>query len=159
MFQKDSPSEITNLQNRRVREILSAKYGSVAFATAEDDSTVHICFQAYSASRGAPQLLSIDIYADSIAKPIPRMTPEEERILISQTGVVDTELTKMLKRIDEIWVAARKGKAIQADFYQLSVDLDNAIKYWPMGRMVILAVAAFLQVRYVVRYMKSKHIV
>ena len=105
---------------------------------------------------------------DPISHPLARQTARAARALLLSTevaGKVYTHLSAFSKEmiraenlVRNILSSAEVVKTEEAEFHEQSVRMEKGVHFWPMLHLVCLIVAAYMQVRHIVQFMKSKHI-
>ena len=64
----------------------------------------------------------------------------------------------MENMVKDVYRKIHISQQINIEFQAKSVQLNHAVRYWPIFRIVILLVAGGLQVHSVIGYMKRHHI-
>jgi emp24/gp25L/p24 family/GOLD len=157
---------------RKIRHQVEETDGSFEFEVDELDENLEICIQSYSASSETPSRVSIIITATKSQEDIDleRLTlalkqhaaqakvDEIEQVVKTQTSRISSELMRMKKRTETIVQEIDYSKQREAEFQSKSISLNKAVTYYPIARILIIIMAACMQVSYVVDYMRSKHI-
>ena len=68
------------------------------------------------------------------------------------------EMVRAENLVRTILASADVNKKDEADFYEQSIKMEKSVHFWPMLQMVSLLVAATYQIRYILDWMKQKHI-
>jgi hypothetical protein len=156
-------------KNRGTQKIvhqLEDKEGVLQFETGKIDGHVEICVQSLLATRQSPVRVGLNITAKSapdenamVDQPQyePPLVLDPTRMLQFHTGGITDEMTKMHERVRDIVKYAEYSRDAEVGFHAHSLELNKAVRYWPAFRILILIVAGFLQVHYVLSYMKSRH--
>lgn len=155
----------------KAREQLEETTGEIFYETKDlYEGTIEVCIQSYTATTETPSRVGIrlEILNNDSSNTIEKMQKELEeksRQLESETTVVKeqssritAELMRMHRRAKLVSGDAQYAKNREESFHQASIDLQKAVKFWPMLRILILFVTAYLQVSHVVDFMKKRHI-
>lgn len=146
----------------RLRHQLETKEGTIEFKTGDSDGLVECCTQAFSASPDASARISLRI---TIKQPSAGGESSDKseggsdvKKLSLHSSLISADLTRFEQRTNDLSSNADQAREWEKQFHGQSVKLNRAVKYWPMFRMVVLAIGAYVQVSHVIRYMKSRHI-
>jgi len=72
--------------------------------------------------------------------------------------ITASELSTFEGRAKDLLKNSEFSKEQEVKFHNKSVKLNNAVKYWPIFRILVLVVAGYVQATHVITYMKRKHI-
>ena len=78
--------------------------------------------------------------------------------LVHLTGF-SKEMIRAESLVRSILASADQVKKIESDHYEQSISMEKGVHMWPMIQISTILVAAVMQVRYILQYMKAKHIV
>jgi hypothetical protein len=140
--------------------------GELEFQTGKIDGHVEICVQSLSATKASPSRVALNITAMAAADEYAMVDqPENEPPMVLDptamyqlhTSHITGEMTRLHNRIREIVSNAEYSRDVEVGFHQQSVSLNKAVRYWPAFRILILIVAGYMQVSYVLTYLKSRH--
>lgn len=145
------------------REHLDNKEGTIEFLTGENNGQLEICVQSYMATSERPSMISLNInMSTTIDKEtkssFQRILPNEETVVLSHSGAISGDLTRLEEKVKQILSLADYSKEYDTVFHNKSVNLNKAVRYWPILRAVILLIGGYLQMSHVVKYMRRKHI-
>jgi emp24/gp25L/p24 family/GOLD len=154
---------------RRVREEIDTMSGSfVVDIDQQVDLYIEICVQSYSATVDVPSRISIkvtehtktkeEIALEERKRKLVEKFDEHENIVTTHTSRISAELMRMKRRTDVIVNEIDFSKELEAQFHSKSIELQKAVQYYPMARILIIVMASVIQVTYVVQFMKSKHL-
>jgi emp24/gp25L/p24 family/GOLD len=154
----------------RHREPFEKRTGSFVYKTgALEGGYLEVCIQSYTASPDSPSRISWTFVIPNEEKEIERQLQVdqqkyleqlnvENKLISAETSRITAELVRMHRRAKALADDAQFSKQHEEAFRAASVQLHQAVHYWPMIRMLVLLVGGYLQVTHVVRYMKSRHI-
>jgi len=152
------------------REQLDVKKGIFYYETAQLDGNLEVCIQSYTASMETPSRVALSVSTHSADDDDILQQLESERIMLNrklesenkvikeETSRITAELMRMQRRAKSIAGDAQFSKKREETFHNQSVSLNKAVKFWPIVRMVVVAIGGYLQVSHVIAYMKSRHI-
>lgn len=140
--------------------------GELVFETGKIDGHVEICIQSLSATAASPSRVALNITVQASAdenamvdqpENEPPMVLDPTEMYQQHTSHITGEMTRLHNRIREIVSNAEYSRDVEVGFHQQSVSLNKAVRYWPAFRVLILIVAGYMQVSYVLGYLKSRH--
>ena len=158
---------------RKMRHQVEATIGSFEFdLNREHDDYLEICIQSYSASTERPSRVTVDVTGVKseeeidMERQLQQMQNEHlikhientNQMVKTQTSRISSELIRMQRRTETIVREIEFSIERENEFRAKSVSLNNAVRYYPMARIIIILMAAIIQIHYIVDYMKSKHI-
>lgn len=68
------------------------------------------------------------------------------------------EMIRAENLVRNILSSAEVVKQEEADFHDQSIRMERSVHFWPMLHLIIILVAATMQVRHIVQFMKARHI-
>jgi emp24/gp25L/p24 family/GOLD len=153
---------------------LNTLVGTVEFQTGDNDGVIDVCVQSISATETFPYRYSIRITTHS-TNADPEETARQRRVIKTMPRVqelmdpvyklkihsshIQQDLTKMERRLQDMLNEADSLRSKEVAFHDQSVKLNSAVRYYPIFRILVLCFAAYLQVRLVIRYLRSRHII
>jgi hypothetical protein len=141
----------------RVRQHLEATTGRIEFTTGTEDGLVEICVQSMTASAQAPSRIGLRVYIEP--PNLASITADGlVQKLTEHSSLISDDLSRMLSRVDQALIDADYATEREKEFREKSVSLNKAVKYWPLIRIVCLLSSGIIQARYIIQYMKSRHI-
>ena len=178
-IQEQPPPTTTNQPRERPRnqrEQPTEKNGSIFFETAGVGGPVQICVHSLFASKNQPYQVGLEVteqkdlsqeQSDLIDTDANVAANAKARAL--QNEITDTvlvhlsafskEMIRAENLVRTILASADVVKREETDFYEHSQKMQASVSFWPMCQFVMLLVAAFLQVRHILQWMKGHHIV
>jgi hypothetical protein len=151
---------------QKIQHQIEDTEGFLEFETGKIDGHVEICVQSLSATRQSPSRVALNITARATAdehafvdqpQNEPPLVIDPTALYQLHTSHITGEMTRLHNRIREIVSNAEYSRDVEVGFHQQSVSLNKAVRYWPAFRILILIVAGYLQVSYVLAYLKSRH--
>jgi len=156
---------------RTLRQSVEAEKGTMQFYTGNTAGFLDICIQAYKATPSKPRRIGLNIKKKGATlqeqqQNAPLQKKQEEfsdkdlsnSILTVESSHISIELEKLESKMSEMASNAERSKDIEQNFFSKSVDLNKAVVYWPLFRIVVVMIAGFVQAHLVVSYMRSRHI-
>ena len=153
---------------QKLRQTLEDQRGTIEFMTGDADGLIEICPQAYGATRLNPSRISLKVTSKGeqseeqkeARKLLKQNGPslEEEFLVKAQGSQISQELQRMEEKVYELISNTEVSKDREVEFHQQILDLNRAVRYWPMFRILILLVAGYMQVSHIIKFMKSRHI-
>lgn len=152
-----------NQGSGRIRQQIETKQGTFDFVTSASEGPLDVCIQVYSATRQQPARVALQVTtkrAVSAVAPSDASSPFNNDVdrLNAHSSLITEDMKRMGLRLKEIGSNANYAKEREKEFHGKSVDLNKAVKYWPMFRVLVLVLSAYIQVNHVVTYMKSRRI-
>jgi hypothetical protein len=155
-----------NRGTQKIHHQIEDYEGELLFETGKIDGHVEICVQSLSATSASPSRVALNITVQATAdenaivdqpQNEPPMVLDPTAMYQLHTSHITGEMTRLHNRIREIVSNAEYSRDVEVGFHQQSVSLNKAVRYWPAFRILILIVAGYLQVSYVLGYLKSRH--
>jgi emp24/gp25L/p24 family/GOLD len=154
---------------KKTRIQLEKMEGSFDYYTSDFEGSIEVCVQSYTATAESPSRVAFHVQPQTDEAVIAEILKQERalmnerlevenRIIKDETSRITAELVRMQRRAKTISGDAQFSKQREEVFHSQSVALNQAVKYWPMIRMVVILIGGYLQVTHVVNYMKSRHI-
>ena len=152
-----------NKGSGRIRQQIETKQGTFDFVTSASEGLLDVCIQVYSATRQHPARVALQVITK---RAVPAVAPSDESSpfktdvdrLNAHSSLITEDMKRMELRLKEIGSNANYAKEREKEFHGKSVDLNKAVKYWPVFRVLVLVLSAYIQVNHVVTYMKSRRI-
>jgi hypothetical protein len=151
---------------QKIQHQIEDTEGFLEFETGKIDGHVEICVQSLSATKVSPSRVALNITTMAAAdenavvdqpENEPPMVLDPTAMYQLHTSHITGEMTRLHSRIREIVSNAEYSRDVEVGFHQQSVSLNKAVRYWPAFRILILIVAGYMQVSYVLTYLKSRH--
>jgi ribosomal protein S12 methylthiotransferase accessory factor YcaO len=158
---------------RKHRHTLDEPEGSFEVRLDHGDDAIEVCVQSYLASATTPSRVAVNVFDAGIEQAIrelaqARLKELEERnqqdqeksarVVQQQTSRITSELVRMHRRAASIAGDADFAKDREAEFHNKSVTLQQAVRRWPVVRVIVLIISGCVQVNHVVKFMRRKHI-
>jgi emp24/gp25L/p24 family/GOLD len=161
---------------QKMRYQVEQTNGSFEIDIGELGQHLEVCVQSYKASLDLPSRVSIaldtiksntEIASEKLSIAIKqhetivneqRKLIEENKLLQKHTSQITADLLRMKQRTEAIVGEIDYSKQTEQQFFDMSINLNNAVKYYPMARVLIIFMAGYMQVNYVIQYMKTKRI-
>jgi hypothetical protein len=158
---------------RNQREQPSEREGSIQFSSSETGGPVQICIHSLFASKGGPYRVGLDIRetvnnadeevevtTDTATNYNSRFLKKEQSDLaLSYLSAFSKEMIRAESLVRTILNSADNVKKEESEFYQQSIRMERSVHLWPMLQLSCLLVAAVIQIRHILKFMKAKHIV
>jgi hypothetical protein len=151
---------------QKIQHQIQDTEGELVFETGKIDGHVEICVQSLLATKERPSRVALNITTMAAAdenavvdQPMnePPLVVDPTAMYQLHTSHITGEMTRLHNRIREILSNAEYSRDVEVGFHQQSVSLNKAVRYWPAFRILILIVAGYMQVSYVLAYLKSRH--
>ena len=132
---------------------------------------VQICVHSLFANKNGPYQIGLEIteQTDLSQETADLVHANAAKSRALQNEVTDTvlvhlsafskEMIRAENLVRTILASADVVKKEETDFYEHSQKMQRSVRFWPMTQFAILLVAAFLQVRHILEWMKVHHIV
>jgi hypothetical protein len=153
----------------RYREQLTNRDGTIEYTTGPHEGPLEICAQAASASRRIPARIAIRVFRDTVVSSGRKLVLQKlaqgqvirsgAEQLSEHSSRLTEELSRLSDHIDQITGAAEYTKEREKLLHDKSLSLQSAVKFWPIVRMFVLIISAYMQTHYVVSFMKRRHII
>lgn len=158
---------------RNQREQPTEKQGVVRFETSPSGGPVQICVHSLFANKKEPYMIGLQVseIIDHSAEQTEEIAEEQQRKLQQQQqqqqqveqvmghlSAFSTEMVRAENLVRTILASADVVKKEEADFYEQSIRMQKSVHFWPKIQLLCLFLAAFVQIRHVLNWMKSKHI-
>ena len=69
---------------------------------------------------------------------------------------LERELLKLVNRVNSVERACRVSKEEHGEFYETSVDMERALKWFAVVQLGVLVLTGVLNFRFVIRFLKRK---
>lgn len=150
---------------RNQRDQPTEKEGTLEFETSPAGGPVQICVHSLFANKKAPYAVGLDITSTNdleaeraFAVGTRGLNAEATDTVLTHLSAFSKEMVRAENLVRTILASADVVKKEEADFYEQSIKMEKSVHFWPMLQGVCLLVAATYQVRYILNWMKSKHI-
>eukprot|EP00523_Entomoneis_sp_CCMP467_P004432 CAMPEP_0168749438 /NCGR_PEP_ID=MMETSP0724-20121128/16716_1 /TAXON_ID=265536 /ORGANISM="Amphiprora sp., Strain CCMP467" /LENGTH=242 /DNA_ID=CAMNT_0008797347 /DNA_START=155 /DNA_END=883 /DNA_ORIENTATION=+ len=157
--------------SQKLRQLIDTETGTIDFYTGNTAGVLECCVQSYKATARNTRRLGLNITQRSAtAQEQKQNAPlqqdqekipdnvQQDSILTVETSHISIELERMEAKLSELAANSGRSKDIEQDFHSKSIYLNQAVKNWPMFRIVIAIVAGVMQAHLVVSYMRARHI-
>jgi hypothetical protein len=156
----------------RERLQLEEMTGVMFFRTPDWVGYLEICVQCFDATYQTPSRISLNITSsedslrlyeaisksNSMSEELRKRLKQSQQVLKTETSGITRELGKLDSLVASIFKQSQVSAGRNVEFQENSLKLNKAVRYWPMFRIVILMIGGYLQVSFVLDYMKRKHI-
>ena len=152
----------------RLRKQITERDGIVEYTTGPDEGPVEICAQSASASKRVPSRIAIRVFDDAAEfggrkhlmqrLALGQVIRSGAEQLTEHSSRLAEELSRLSTHIHQITGSAEYMKEREKTVHDRSLSLQKAVKFWPIFRMFVLIVAAYLQTHYVLSFLKRRHI-
>lgn len=154
-------------RNQRVQP--TEKEGSIDFETSQNGGVIQICIHSLFANKMGPYKVGLEVTekvdtTDEQVDVLPQRgrsleaAEQEIRTATKHLSEFSKEMIRAENLVRTILASADVVKKEEADFYEQSIRMEKSIHFWPMLQLTTLVVAAIVQVRHVLAWMRSKHI-
>ena len=150
---------------RNMREQPTEKEGFIEFMTSPNGGPVQICVHSLFANKQSPYAVGLDIIetkdlASESVEMIGRglSVDDADKVFTHLSGFAK-EMVRAENLVRTILASADVVKKEEAEFYEQSIRMERSVHFWPMVQGCALLVAAVMQVRHILDWMRSKHIV
>lgn len=153
---------------RNQREQPETREGAINFETSENGGTVQICVHSLFANKRGPYRVGLEVNekVNTTDEDAVTFNPKPRALQVEATDTALAHLTGFSKEmiraeslVRSILASADVVKKVESDFYEQSISMERGVHMWPMIQISCILVAAVMQVRYILQYMKAKHIV
>lgn len=135
---------------------------------------VQICVHSLFANKNGPYQIGLEVteqkdLSQERSDLIESLNAAEAKARALQNEVTDTvlvhlsafskEMIRAENLVRTILASADVVKKEETEFYEHSQKMQRSVRFWPMMQLACLLVAAFLQVRHILEWMKIHHIV
>ena len=147
------------------REQPTEKEGSFDFETSDTGGPVQICVHSLFANKQTPYMVGLDVSAtnsleaEKVEMVGRALSADATDTVMTHLSAFSKEMVRAENLVRTILASADVVKKEEADFYEQSIRMEKSVHFWPMVQGCALLVAAVMQVRHVLDWMKSKHIV
>ena len=152
----------------RLKKQITERDGMVEYTTGPDEGPVEICAQSTSASKRVPSRIAIRVI-DNAAElggrkhllqrlAMGQVIRSGAEQLTEHSSRLAEELSRLSTHINQITGSAEYMKEKEKTVHDRSLSLQKAVKFWPMFRMFVLIVAAYLQTHYILSFLKRRRI-
>lgn len=152
---------------RNQREQPSEKEGTITFETSPGGGPVQICIHSLFANKQSPYAVGLDITQTNeleaeqveVVGGKPRILGPllQDKVLTHLSGF-SKEMRRAENLVRTILASADVVKKDEAEFYEQSIKMQKSAHFWPMVKGCALLIAAILQVKSVLDWMKARHI-
>jgi hypothetical protein len=152
------------------REPLVERSGAFEYYTGNiNDGNFELCIQSYTANVEHASRVAVtwDIESDiheieaSILKERQLLAEQmhiEKKLISTETSRITAELMRIYRRAKALSDDTQYSKQSESEFHAISMKLNQAIKHWYIFRVLVLFLGGYIQVSYIIKYMKSKHL-
>lgn len=179
----DEDGTIVTTGTEKIREELSQRRGRIEFLTGHDSGNIEVCVQSILANFNKPVRFHLradmdalegddddddDVDDDSILESIhenkkakqKENDPDhlEHKEISSKVSRLERDLQTLQNRAKACLNNADYNKEQEALFYEKSISMNRASKYWPIIQLTVLLVTGFTQANHIVRYLKTHRI-
>lgn len=153
---------------RNQREQPDQREGIINFETSETGGSVQICIHSLFASKHGPYRVGLEVNekVNTTDEEAVTFNPNVRVLQVEASDTALIHLTAFSKEmiraenlVRSILASADVVKKEESDFYEQSISMEKGVHFWPMFRFSCIIVAAAMQVRYILQFMKAKHIV
>lgn len=143
----------------RVRRELTQRKGSIDYTTSSlRDAPVEICVQSMAANPKNPSRVALTVVQSAKISKKKRALEQEQRAQKQMSRLAE-ELLQLDRKADLLLTQADYAKDQEAEFHELSVQMNRASHYWPMIHLLILLITGFTQANHIIRFFKAHHII
>ena len=137
----------------KINQDITAPTGTVIME-ATRGGAVEICVQSLSASHARPSLLHLSVTEDLTEK------REQEREQSDKRHMSHLEKTVrgLIRRVAMIQKTADQTKDQEYQFHQTTLQMNRAIKVWPVVHCIMLAVTGLFMAKHISTYLQGHHI-
>ena len=181
VFQNKSPKKTSNRRSTgssRIRTEIETPKGAVHFYTGNSGGgQLEICRQSFQATPAAPRRIALNItqraataqeqeqnapILDEVKPQKKETIPEKEQqgtaLLHVESSRISLELGRMEEKLHELASHSERSRDMEQEFHQKQVQLQGAVRYWPMFRISVVLIAGVAQAIWAVNHMKSRHV-
>lgn len=145
----------------RVRRELTERQGTMEYTTGpRENAPVEICIQSMAANPKNPSRVALSVTQTvKVSKAAQKEQKEkQEQEAQKHMSKLARELMQLDKKVNMILTNADYAKEQEADFHELSLQMNRASQYWPMIHLGVLLITGFTQANHIIRFFKSRHI-
>jgi emp24/gp25L/p24 family/GOLD len=153
-YRYDDPVTMAN-GSHKIRHRIRASRGKVLFFTRSFEGVVDVCFRSLVASTEEPIRFALNISQAPTAND-PFFTPRDSVVQQAfHISPITNELRNMERTLQELSIGVESNRARTVGYHRLTLSLSQAVRYWPILKIVIMVITGSWQVMYIVRYMKT----
>ena len=133
--------------------VITAPTGTVIMEATRNGG-VEICVQSLSASHARPSLLHLSVTEDLTEK----REQEREQSDTRHMSHLEKTVRGLIRRVTMIQKTAIQTKDQEYQFHQTTLQMNRAIKVWPVVHCIMLAVTGLFMAKHISTYLKGHHI-
>jgi emp24/gp25L/p24 family/GOLD len=171
------PSSGTRERPRNQREQPTEKEGTIHFETSPSGGPVQICVHSLFANKKEPYMIGLQVtqfmdHDNGDEDEMEDLTDEQQQQrklqqkekekqveqVLQHLSAFTTEMVRAESLVRTILASADVVKKEESDFYEQSIRMQKSVHFWPKLQLVCLVIAAIVQIRHVLNWMKSHHI-
>ena len=137
----------------KISQDITSSTGTVSLE-ATRDGIVEICVQSLSASHAAPSLIHLSVREDLTEK----REQEREKSDSRHMSNLESTLKGLIRRMTMIQKTADNAKEQEFQFHEASIQMNKAIKMWPILHCLMLLVTGCFMAKHMTDYLKGHHI-
>lgn len=137
----------------KISQDVNSPTGTVSLE-ATRDGIVEICVQSLSASHASPSLIHLSVREDLAEK----REQEREKSDSRHMSNLEATLRGLIRRMAMIQKTADHAKEQEYQFHEASIQMNKAIKMWPILHCLMLLVTGCFMAKHMTDYLKGHHI-
>ena len=137
----------------KISQDVTSPTGTVSLE-ATRDGIVEVCVQSLSASHAAPSLIHLSVREDLAEK----REQEREKSDSRHMSNLESTLKGLIRRMAMIQKTADHAKEQEYAFHESSIQMNKAIKMWPILHCLMLLVTGCFMAKHMTDYLKGHHI-
>jgi hypothetical protein len=138
--------------SHKIRHRIHYPEDSFQFLTGTFDGHIVMCLFLFSASETHPVHMTLNItQRPTLYDPEAHDHPDRQHTV----SPITNELRNMERLLLELSTGANSNRDRTVGYHRLTLSLNQAVRYWPIFKIIIMVLTGALQVHYIVRYMKT----